>query len=42
MWPNPEQGTLSRIHELNNDWLVDPNWTKTILNPSRCAIKACH
>ncbi len=42
MWPKPEEGTLNGIHELNNDYLVDPYWTTTILNPSRCAIRACH
>jgi len=33
--------TLKHIHELPDDWLVDPLWQEKILNPSRCALMTC-
>jgi starch synthase len=38
IYPEPRDGYLERIHQLPKDWLVDPNWGKTMINPSRIAI----
>ena len=37
IYPN-ENKTLDNIHQLPNDWLIDPHWNEKIINPSRCAI----
>jgi len=29
---------LKHIHDLPNDWLLDPLWQEKIINPSRCAL----
>lgn len=29
---------MSHIHELPDDWLMDPTWQERIINPSRCAL----
>lgn len=36
--PEPRDGGLEYIHGLPRDCLIDPAWTKVMLNPSRCAI----
>jgi glycogen synthase len=33
--------TLQYIHNLPNDWVIDPFWKDTIINPSRCALMTC-
>jgi starch synthase len=38
IYPEPRDGYLERLHQLPKDWLVDPNWGKTMINPSRIAI----
>ena len=30
--------TLKHIHDLPDDWLLDPLWQEKIINPSRCAL----
>ncbi len=32
------EGIYEHIHRLPNEWLIDPNWSQRIINPSRCAI----
>jgi starch synthase len=32
--------TLEHIHNLPNEWLIDPYWSDHIVNPSRCALMA--
>ncbi|CAI2359153.1 unnamed protein product [Moneuplotes crassus] len=32
--------TMEHIHNLPNDWLIDPYWSDHIINPSRCALIA--
>jgi glycogen synthase len=39
MYPGPK-GTLEHIHGLPVDRLVDPTWTGTVINPTRCALLA--
>ena len=31
---------MEHIHNLPNDWLIDPYWADHIINPSRCALVA--
>jgi len=38
LYPNPGEGALEYIHQLDTGLLVDPYWRVTIINPSRCAI----
>lgn len=38
IYPGPTEGFLQPIHQLPRDWLVDPSWSKMMINPSRCAI----
>ena len=38
LYPSPQQGSLDHIHQVQRDWLVDPNWSQLIINPSRCAL----
>jgi len=38
LYPGPHQGAFEGLHQLPRDWLVDPLWQGTIVNPSRCAI----
>ena len=37
LYPNPRD-QVHLIHQLQHDWLVDPSWSKYIVNPSRCAL----
>ena len=30
--------TYNHIHQLDNNWLIDPYWKEKVINPSRCAI----
>lgn len=30
--------TYDYIHQLDNNWLIDPFWKEKVINPSRCAI----
>jgi len=41
LFPKPHEGIMNWIHELPSDWLVDPFWKKTVINPSRCALINC-
>lgn len=34
----PARETYWHIHQLPSEWLVDPLWSQTIINPSRCAL----
>ena len=38
LYPKPHEGALESLHELPKEWLVDPYWKGTMINPSRCAI----
>ena len=38
MWPDPAQGALQSLHELDPHLLVDPSWDKTVVNPTRAAL----
>jgi len=38
IYPEPRDGFLQHIHKLPKDWLVDPGWSKIMVNPSRIAI----
>lgn len=38
IYPEPRDGGLEYIHGLPRDTLIDPNWSKVMINPSRCAI----
>ena len=38
LYPSPQEGTLEGIYQFNPDWVIDPLWSKKIINPSRCAI----
>jgi len=38
IYPNATQRGLESIHRLPIHLLVDPFWTQTVLNPSRCAL----
>ena len=38
LYPEPQEGTLEAIYKLNSNLLIDPFWTKNVINPSRCAI----
>ena len=40
IYPSSQEGTLDEVHNLPSWYLVDPAWTKPLLNPSRCAILA--
>lgn len=41
LYPNESEGSLGYIHELPDDWLVDPFWKDKCVNPSRCAFMNC-
>ena len=30
--------TFNYIHQLDNNWIIDPSWQKKVINPSRCAL----
>lgn len=34
-------GGLEDLHRLPRDWLIDPNWSNVMINPSRCALMMC-
>lgn len=38
VYPDPHEGTLDDIHRLPTHLLVDPWWSKLVVNPSRCAL----
>lgn len=38
LWPNPSQGNLGHVHELDSHLLIDPYWEKIVINPTRAAI----
>lgn len=38
LFPSPHEGALESLHQLPREWLVDPYWKGTVINPSRCAI----
>jgi hypothetical protein len=38
VYPDPKDGYLEHIHQLPKDWLIDSNWEKVMINPSRIAI----
>eukprot|EP01054_Gregarina_sp_Poly1_P010510 Gregarina_sp_Poly_1__10509@NODE_771_length_6345_cov_302_800414_g302_i1_p1_GENE_NODE_771_length_6345_cov_302_800414_g302_i1NODE_771_length_6345_cov_302_800414_g302_i1_p1_ORF_typecomplete_len1506_score271_50Glyco_transf_5/PF08323_11/2_1e35Glycos_transf_1/PF00534_20/2_6e21AMPK1_CBM/PF16561_5/1_8e20Glyco_trans_1_4/PF13692_6/1_4e09Alphaamylase/PF00128_24/3_8e05Glyco_trans_4_4/PF13579_6/0_022Glyco_trans_4_4/PF13579_6/9_5e03Glyco_transf_4/PF13439_6/9_8e03Glyco_transf_4/PF13439_6/0_029Melibiase/PF02065_ len=37
----PAREVYWHIHQLPSEWLVDPLWSQTIINPSRCALMSC-
>ena len=42
LYPNPTtDGDLSYIHDLPNEFFIDPYWDKLVVNPSRCPLIAC-
>lgn len=41
MYPKPEDGALTWLHELPDHYLVDESWSTKIVNPSRCAFFGC-
>ena len=38
IYPGHGEGFLEHIHKLPRNYLVAPNWSKFMVNPSRCAI----
>ena len=38
IYPEPTDGGLEYIHGLPRDILINPEWSKVMINPSRCAI----
>lgn len=40
IYPERPGDMLNYIHQLNNEFLVDPMWDRAIINPSRCALLA--
>jgi glycogen synthase len=38
VFPEPRDGWLQNVHQLPKDWLIDPSWSKNMINPSRTAI----
>lgn len=38
VYPSPHEGALENIHRLPVHLLVNPWWSSTVINPSRCAI----
>ena len=38
IYPLARDGGLEFIHGLPRDILIDPNWKKVMINPSRCAV----
>ncbi|CAK79065.1 unnamed protein product (macronuclear) [Paramecium tetraurelia] len=41
LYPKPNEGKLDYIHELPNDFFVDPYWQNLVINPSRCPLITC-
>jgi len=37
VYPNPHEGDFGVIHRLPRNLLVDPWWSRVVVNPSRCA-----
>jgi starch synthase len=40
LYPGPGEGLMEHIHGLPQWYFVNPDWSRNILNPSRCAILA--
>ena len=38
LYPRGGDGAMEWLHQLPRDWLADPQWRGSMVNPSRCAI----
>lgn len=41
LYPNHSEGDLGWLTQLPRDWTIDPNPSRIVLNPSRCALSTC-
>lgn len=41
LYPKLSDGYLSSVHELPNEYLIDPYWENLVINPSRCPFLTC-
>lgn len=38
LYLSPQENNLNWIHDLPDEYLIDPYWSQRVINPSRCAL----